>query len=229
MSKNSPSILVVDDEVEIVRALRRSLAAYGYTVHTASTGEEAIQAIAKLRPDLLILDLLLPGMSGLEVCRQVRAMSSLPILVLSVKDRERDKVEALDLGADDYVAKPFGIDEVLARVRVALRRLVQVAGEIEPIFRAGPLAVDFARRQVRVNEREVSLTPTEFDLLRALVRNRGRLMTHRELLVSVWGPGYGDDTQVLRAHVANLRRKVEPPDGPRYIRTDPRVGYRFAA
>src|SRR5438309_4101362 len=153
MSKRGASILVVDDEREIVRALRRSLSAHGFTVLTASSGEEAVRLVSQQRPDLLLLDLLLPGMSGLEVCRQVRAVSNVPIIVLSVKDTERDKVEALDLGADDYVAKPFGIDEVLARIRVALRHVANVG--TKPDFRAGPLYVDFALRQVMVNGQEV--------------------------------------------------------------------------
>src|SRR5438105_6157353 len=165
MSKRGASILVVDDEREIVRALRRSLSAHGVTVHTASSGEEAVELVSQQRPDLLLLDLQLPGISGLEVCRQVRAKSNIPIIVLSIKDTERDKVEALDLGADDYVAKPFGMNEVLARVRVALRRMVQPSSGAEPRFQAGPLSVDFAQRRVLVNGREVSLTPTEYDLL----------------------------------------------------------------
>ena len=155
MSKHDASILVVDDEREIVRALRRVLSAHGYTVLSASSGEEALEIVAKHRPDLVLLDLLLPGMSGLEVCRRVRATSNVPIIVLSVKDTERDKVEALDLGADDYVAKPFGLEEVLARVRVALRRTVQPPSDTETRFRAGPLSVDFALRQVLVEGREV--------------------------------------------------------------------------
>src|SRR5207247_3890359 len=161
MSKNGAHILVVDDEIEIVRALKRSLTAHGYTVFTASSGEEAIKVTSEQRPDLLLLDLLLPGMGGLEVCRLVRAESAMPIIVLSVKDAEGDKVEALDLGADDYIPKPFGIDEVLARVRVALRRAAQAPSGTEPRYQAGPLSVDFARRRVQVEEREISLTPTE--------------------------------------------------------------------
>src|SRR6266480_5087473 len=174
MSKRGASILVVDDEREIVRALRRSLSAHGFTVLTASSGEEAVRLVSQQRPDLLLLDLLLPGMSGLEVCRQVRAVSNVPIIVLSVKDTERDKVEALDLGADDYVAKPFGVNEVLARVRVALRHAAQVESGTEPIFTAGPLRVDFAQRLVQVDDQEVKLTPTEYDLLKALIKNKGK-------------------------------------------------------
>lgn len=229
MSKKGPVILVVDDEVEIVRALRRSLVAHGYHVLTASTGEEALNVISHQRPDLLLLDLLLPGMSGLEVCRQVRAGSSLPIIVLSVQDRERDKVEALDLGADDYVAKPFGIEEVLARVRVALRRLVQVLGEPEQVFRADSLAVDFARRQVLVNSHEVSLTPTEFDLLKILITHRGKLLTRRQLMSQLWGEQEERErVHSLHVYVAQLRQKIEPePAHPRFILNIPGVGYRF--
>src|SRR5215467_12178608 len=159
MRKHGASILVVDDEPEIVRALQRTLTANGYTVFTAINGEEAVEMVTQHRPDLLLLDLLLPGMSGLEVCRRVRSVSNIPIIVLSVKGAERDKVEALDLGADDYVSKPFGMDEVLARVRVALRRTVQPSSGAEPRFQAGPLSVDFAQRQVLLEEREVKLTP----------------------------------------------------------------------
>ncbi len=169
MSKTGARILVVDDEIEIVRALQRSLTAHGYEVFTANTGEDALESIAHYRPDLMVLDLGLPGMSGLEVCRTVRAQSNLPIIVLSVKGAERDKVLALDLGADDYVSKPFGMNEVLARIRVALRHTAQVESGTEPIFTAGPLRVDFAQRQVQVDGQEVRLTPTEYDLLKALI------------------------------------------------------------
>src|SRR5579859_3181577 len=182
MSKQGSSILVVDDEIEIVRALQRSLTAHGYKVFTAGSGEEAVEATARRRPDLLLLDLMLPGISGLEVCRRVRAESNVPIIVISVKDAEHDKVEALDLGADDYVAKPFGIEEVLARVRVALRRAIQPASGAEPRFQSGPLSVNFARRQVRLREQEISLTPTEFDLLKVFIIHRGKLLTRQMLL-----------------------------------------------
>src|SRR6266566_7832567 len=176
MSKSGAHILVVDDEIEIVRALRRTLTAHGYRVFTASSGEEAVEVTSKRRPDLLLLDLLLPGMSGLEVCRRVRAESNVPIIVLSVKGAEHDKVEALDLGADDYVSKPFGMDEVLARLRVALRHSAQVESGTEAIFTAGPLRVDFAQRLVQVDGQEVKLTPTEYDLLKALIKNSGKIM-----------------------------------------------------
>jgi two-component system KDP operon response regulator KdpE len=165
MSKSGARILVVDDEIEIMRALQRSLTAHGFEVFAASSGEEALEAVAHHRPDLMLLDLGLPGMSGLEVCKRVREQSNLPIIVLSVKDAERDKVLALDLGADDYVAKPFGINEILARVRVALRHTAQIQLGTEPVFISGPLRVDFAQRGVQVDGKDVKLTPTEYDLL----------------------------------------------------------------
>jgi two-component system, OmpR family, KDP operon response regulator KdpE len=229
MSKRGVSILVVDDEQEIVRALRRSLIAHGYTVLTASSGEEAIEAVSQHRPDLLLLDLLLPGMSGLEVCRRVRAESNVPIIVLSVKDAERDKVEALDLGADDYVAKPFGMKEVLARVRVALRRVIHPPSGAEPRFQAGPLSVDFAQRRVRVEGRDISLTPTEYDLLKVFITHRGKILTRQMLLKEVWGDKAHARTHSLHVYVAQLRQKIEPlPERPRFILTIPGVGYRFA-
>ncbi len=230
MSKSGARILVVDDEIEILRALQRSLTAHGFEVFSASNGEEALEAIAHHRPDLILLDLGLPGISGLEVCRRVRAESSLPIIVLSVKDAERDKVQALDLGADDYVPKPFGIDEVLARIRVALRHSAHVQSGTEPTFSAGPLRVDFAQRLVQVNGQEVKLTPTEYDLLKALIKNRGKIMTRHMLLAQVWGTGYGTESHYLHVYIGQLRRKIEPdPAHPRFILTISGVGYRFSA
>lgn len=228
MSKHGATILVVDDEREIVRALRRSLSAYGYSVLTARSGEEAIEAVSQQRPDLVLLDLLLPGISGLEVCKQVRAVSDLPIIVLSVKDAEGDKVEALDLGADDYVAKPFGIDEVLARVRVALRRMALPSRGTEPLFRSGPLSVDLAQRLVQVGGKEIALTPTEYDLLKVFILHRGKLLTHQQLLTAVWGAHAHARTHSLHVYIAQLRQKIEPaPERPRFIFTIPGVGYRF--
>lgn len=230
MSKSGARILVVDDEIEIVRALQRSLAAHGYDVFTANSGEEALEAISHYRPDLMVLDLGLPGISGLEVAKRVRAESNLPIIVLSVKDTERDKVLALDLGADDYVSKPFGMDEVLARIRVALRHSAQIESGTEPIFTVGPLKIDFAQRRVEVNGQEVKLTPTEYDLLKALVKNRGKIMTRHMLLSQVWGTGYGAEAHYLHVYVGQLRRKIEPdPAHPRFILTISGVGYRFNA
>jgi two-component system KDP operon response regulator KdpE len=229
MSKHGATILVVDDEREIVRALQRSLTAHGYIVFTAKSGEEAVEVIAKQRPDLLLLDLLLPGMSGLEVCRQVRASSNVPIIVLSVKDAERDKVEALDLGADDYVAKPFGMNEVLARVRVALRHAAQPESGTEPRFQIGPLSVDFAQRRVCLDGREVSLTPTEYDLLKVFVTHPGKILTRQMLLQTVWGAQTHARTHSLHVYVAQLRQKIEPdPQHPQLILTIPGVGYRLS-
>ena len=230
MSKGGARILVVDDEIEIVRALERSLAAHGFEVFTAGSGEEALEAISLHRPDLILLDLGLPSMSGLEVIKRVRAQSNLPIIVLSVKDTEHDKVQALDLGADDYVSKPFGMNEVLARLRVALRHSAQVESGTEAIFTVGPLRVDFAQRLVQVDGQEVKLTPTEYDLLKALIKNSGKIMTRKLLLSQVWGTGYGAESHYLHVYVGQLRRKIEPdPAHPRFILTISGVGYRFNA
>lgn len=230
MSKSGARILVVDDEIEIRRALQRNLTAHGYEVFIAGSGEEALAEIVLHRPDLMLLDLGLPGISGLEVCKKVRAESNLPILVLSVKDTERDKVLALDLGADDYVSKPFGMNEVLARIRVALRHTAQVQAGTEPTFTAGPLMVDFEQRLVTVNGMEVKLTPTEYDLLKALIKNTGKIMTRQMLLSQVWGTGYGADSHYLHVYIGQLRRKIEPdPAHPRFILTISGVGYRFSS
>ncbi len=223
----SPQVLVCDDETQILRALRVILRDAGFEALPADTGEEALDLAAVHHPDAAIIDLVLPDIDGVEVCRRLREWSEMPIIVPSAMGEEDEKVRALAAGADDYVTKPFGPRELIARLEAVLRR---VASEPEDaVIRADGLEVDLAARIVRRDGQEVHLTPTEFDLLRVLARNRGRLMTHRELLVSVWGAGYGEDTQVLRAHVANLRRKLEPAEGPRYVKTDPRVGYRFAA
>jgi len=228
MSRSGAYILVIDDEVEIVRALQRSLSAYGYKVYTARSGEEALLLNMQHKPDLLLLDLMLPGMSGLDVCREVRKESNVPIIVLSVKGTERDKVQALDLGADDYIPKPFGIDEVLARIRVALRHVAQIQTGTEPRFQLGPLLIDFALRCVQVNGREVQLTPTEYDLLKVFVANRGKIHTRQMLLTQVWGADAHSREHSLHVYVAQLRRKIEPfPEQPRFILTIPGVGYRF--
>jgi two-component system, OmpR family, KDP operon response regulator KdpE len=222
-----PRVLVCDDEQQILRALRVILRDAGYEALPASTGEEALDIAAVSRPDAAIIDLVLPDFDGVELCRRLREWSEIPVIVLSAVDDEDAKVRALAAGADDYVTKPFGPRELIARLEANLRR---TAPEPEQaVIATHGLTLDLARRIVQVNGEEVHLTPTEFDLLRVLAVNRGRLMTHRELLVSVWGGGYADDTPVLRAHIANLRRKIEPPDGPRIIRTESGVGYRFAA
>jgi two-component system KDP operon response regulator KdpE len=222
-----PRVLVCDDEPQILRALKVLLRDGGYETETAETAEEALDRAALRRPDAAIIDLVLPDGSGTDVCRRLRQWSDMPIIVLSAVGDEDAKVDALAAGADDYVTKPFGPRELLARLDAVLRRTRGVVDE--PIIHADGLEIDIAAHVVKRDGEPVHLTPTEFELLLALARNRGRLMTHRTLLVDVWGPGYADDTQVLRVHVANLRRKIEPPDGPRYIHTDAGVGYRFAA
>jgi len=224
---DQPRILVCDDEPQIVRALRVILRDAGFEAVPAAGGEEALDLVAVRPPEAAVVDLMLPDLDGVEVTRRIREWSEMPIIVLSAIGDEDKKVEALAAGADDYVTKPFGPRELVARLEAALRRARPETGE--PAIEVEGLEIDFAGRLVRRDGEEVHLTPTEFELLRVLARNRGRLMTHRALLVEVWGVEYEDDLQVLRAHVANLRRKIEPPDGPRFIRTDPGVGYRFAA
>jgi two-component system KDP operon response regulator KdpE len=223
-----PRVLVCDDEQQILRALRVILRDAGYEALPAAAGEEALDVAAVARPSAAIIDLILPDIDGIEVCRRLREWTSIPIIVLSAIGEEEAKVRALAAGADDYVTKPFGPRELIARLQANIRRVAP--GREEALISSGDLSIDLASRRVVLADREVHLTPTEFDLLRLLVRNRGRLMTHRNLLVSVWGVGYADDTQVLRAHIANLRRKIEPAPGAgiqHYIRTDPGVGYRF--
>jgi two-component system, OmpR family, KDP operon response regulator KdpE len=224
-----PRVLVVDDEPQIVRGLKILLRSAGYTVEAADTKADAMVELVSRPPDALVLDLVLPDGRGVEICEEVRRWSRLPILVLSAVGDEREKVRALDAGADDYVTKPFGTDELLARLRALLRRSVDVAGS--PHIEIGELVIDVADRVVTRGGQPVHLTPIEFDLLRVLARNRGRLMTHRKLLAEVWGPGYVDDIQPLRTHIARLRAKIEPDphDTPRYIVTDPGIGYRFSA
>ena len=224
-SRDSPRVLVCDDEQQILRALRVILRDAGFEALPASSAGEALDLAAVQRPDAAIIDLLLPDSDGVELCRRLREWSEIPVIVLSAVGEEDAKVRALAAGADDYVTKPFGPRELIARLHANLRRTAP--GPEEPVISVDGLEVSLARRTVQRDGEPIHLTPTEFDLLRLLTRNRGRLMTHRDLLVAVWGPGYGEDTQVLRAHVANLRRKIEPADGPRYIRTDPGVGYRF--
>jgi len=225
-----PRVLVCDDEQQILRALRVILRDAGFEALPASTMEEALDVAAVGRPDAAIIDLVLPDGDGIELCRRLREWSEMPLIVLSAVGDEDAKVRALAGGADDYVTKPFGPRELIARLQANLRRM-NPGGE-DAVITAQGLVLDLARHVVTVGGEEVHLTPTEFELLRALARNQGRLMTHRELLVSVWGAGYGDDTQVLRAHIANLRRKLEPADGERghgIIRTESGVGYRFVA
>jgi two-component system, OmpR family, KDP operon response regulator KdpE len=221
-------VLVCDDEPQILRALRVVLREAGFDVVPAATAEEALDRAAVQPPDAAILDLVLPDGDGIEVCKALREWSRMPIMVLSAVGDEEEKVRALEAGADDYVVKPFSPRELVARLQANLRRAgADDAGE--PTIRADGLEIDLAAHTIRRGGVEVHLTPIEFGLLRALARQRGRLMTHRALLVEVWGPAYADDTQVLRTHIANLRRKIEPTgESPRYIRTDPGVGYRFS-
>jgi two-component system, OmpR family, KDP operon response regulator KdpE len=221
----SQRVLVCDDEMQIRRALRVVLKDAGFEVTETADAAEALDAVSVKPPDAAIIDLILPDGDGVEVCRSIRSWSEMPILVLSAVGEEEQKVRALEAGADDYVTKPFGPRELIARLNAALRR----AGESpdEPAITADALVIDLAGHTVTRNGEEIHLTPIEFRLLRTLATNRGRLMTHRALLTEVWGPGWEEDTQTLRTHIANLRRKIEPGDGPRYIRTDPGVGYRF--
>ena len=221
-------ILVVDDEPQIARVLRRSLAARGYEVQVAGEGEEALEIFNAWTPDLIITDLSMPNMGGLELCRRIRATSQAPIIVLSVKGEERAKVEALDAGADDYVTKPFGIDELLARVRAALRRAPVVADIQVKTLQTGDFQVDLEARVVKARGEELHLTPKEYDLHVYLIRHPNRVLTHRALLGAVWGGDYVEQTEYLRVFIGQLRKKIEPdPAKPRYILTEPWVGYRF--
>jgi two-component system KDP operon response regulator KdpE len=226
MSEPGVRVLVVDDERPIRRFLQASLSAHGCTVFEAATGQEALSAVATDRPDVVILDLGLPDIDGIEVTRQLREWTSIPIIILSVREHEADKIAALDAGADDYLTKPFGVGELLARLRVALRHATQPAGE--STFTTGDLTVDLVRRVVAVGGHEIQLTPTEYDLLRVLVTNAGKVLTHRQLLRQVWGLGYEAETHLLRVNMSNLRRKIEPtPTQPTYVITEPGVGYRL--
>lgn len=223
---NAATILVVDDEPQIRRVLRATLSTHGYEIAEAKTGEEALEWMRKELPDLVLLDMNMPGMGGVEACREIRRASDAPIIMLTVHNAERDKVAALDAGADDYVVKPFGIEELLARIRAALRRYAP--GDALPPFVSKDLSIDFDARQVRVRDRDVHLTPKEYDVLKHLVANQGKPLTHRRLLQAVWGPDYGDETESLRVVINQLRKKLEAdPARPRYILTEPWVGYRF--
>jgi two-component system, OmpR family, KDP operon response regulator KdpE len=221
-------ILVVDDEEQIRRALRTILRARRYQVDEAATGEAALLSAIDEPPDLVILDLMLPDMSGSEVCRELRTWLTAPILVLSVRSEEADKVKLLDEGADDYLTKPFSARELLARVRALLRRATDRYAP-PPVVSAGELTVDLARREVTLAGERISLTPTEFDILALLARNAGCVVTQRSILEAVWGSEFAEDRQTLRAHVSNLRRKIERQGGPRYVVTEPSVGFRFAS
>lgn len=228
MAKSKARVLVVEDEVALARALRRGLVTHGYEAVIALTGEEALELLKQQRPDVLLLDLGLPHMSGLEVCKQVRELSAiLPIIVLSVRNKERDKVQALDLGADDYVAKPFGMDEVLARVRVALRHAAHLANKEGSTLAIGPLQIDFLQHLVTLDGQEVALTPIEYDLLKVFVEHRGKILTQQMLLTQIWSTDEKKQAY-LHVYVGRLRRKIEPdPARPRFLHTISGVGYRF--
>ena len=226
LDKNVPRILVVDDEKAIQRFLKNALSSAEFSVHIAENGKEALAAAMAIRPDLIILDLGLPDMDGVEVLRRLREWTQVPIIILSVRDREDEKVSALDSGADDYVTKPFGIGELLARMRVALRKSIPQSPE--PVYRVDGLEVDLEHRRVFVQGKEVQLTATEYDLLRLLVAHGGKVLTHNQILRQIWGPAYVEQPHLLRVNISNLRRKIEPePDRPRYILTELGVGYRL--
>ena len=220
------TILVVDDEPQIRRVLRSTLTSQGYVIIDAKTGEEGVESARKNKPDLVLLDVNMSGMGGIEACREIRRSSDAPIIMLTVRNAERDKVLALDAGADDYVVKPFGIEELLARIRAALRRYAP--GDTLPPFVSKELTLDFENRQLTVRGEEVHLTPKEFDVLKHLIANQGKPLSHRRILQSVWGPDYGEETENLRVVINQLRKKIEAdPAHPKFIRTEPWVGYRF--
>ncbi|MET0516355.1 MAG: response regulator transcription factor [Nitrospiraceae bacterium] len=221
-------ILVVDDEPQIRRSLQVNLEARGYSVTTAWNGVAALESCTNRMPDVIIMDLMLPDIAGVEVTKRLREYATVPIIVLSAIEDERQKVTALEMGADDYVTKPFGMEELLARIRSVLRRAAG-AHRLQPIFTAGPLSVNFDRREVRLEQALIKLTPTEYDLLKYMIDHAGKVLTHRMLLAAVWGPAYVDQAQYLRVFIGQLRKKLETsPARPRFILTDPGVGYRFA-
>jgi two-component system KDP operon response regulator KdpE len=225
MTKKGFKVLVVDDEIAIRRFLRVALNGQNFTVCEAATGETALQELIVERPDLVILDLGLPDIDGVEVTRRLREWSHIPVIILSVREQEEDKIAALDAGADDYLTKPFGVGELLARIRTVMRRQNSIISE--PIITFGDLWVDLANRSVRINDQEILLTPTEYDILKTFVISAGKVITNTQLLHQVWGTGY-DDLHILRVNISNLRHKLEPdPSRPTYIHTEPGVGYRL--
>jgi two-component system KDP operon response regulator KdpE len=222
----SATVLIVDDEPQIRRVLRTTLTSHGYAVIEARSGDEALEQIRAEDADLILLDVNMPGRSGLDTCREIRQTSDVPIIMLTVRNTERDKVQALDAGADDYVVKPFGAEELMARIRAALRRFAPA--ESLPSFVSNDLSIDFEKRLVTLKGQPVRLTPKEYELLRHLVANQGKAQNHRRLLQAVWGPDYGEETEYLRVFINQLRKKIEPdPHHPRYLHTEPWVGYRF--
>ena len=223
---DSATVLIVDDEPQIRRTLLTVLASQGYSVIEARSGDEALEKIRVERPDLILMDLNMPGRSGVETCREIREGSDVPVIILTVRNAERDKVLALDAGANDYIVKPFGANELLARIRATLRR--SSPANALPAFVSADLNIDFERRAIALNGKPVRLTPKEFDLLHYLVANQGKPLPHRRMLQAVWGPDYGEETEYLRVFINQLRKKIEPdPQHPRYIHTEPWVGYRF--
>lgn len=226
---NSGRIMVVDDEPQIRRVMRTALVANGYEAFEARNGEEALEMLREYNPDLILLDINMPGMGGMSACREIRKVSDAAIIVLSVREGENDKIKALDAGADDYITKPFSVNELMARIRANLRRLPTLSDQTAPIVISNELTVDLSRRQVIARGQPVRLTPKEFDLLQYLVSNANKPIAHRKLLQTVWGPDYGDEVEYLRVFVSQLRKKIETdPTRPRYILTEPWVGYRFA-
>lgn len=226
MSENGQRVLVVDDENAIRRYLHTALSAQGFAVYEASNGQEAISAVLENRPDIIILDLGLPDFDGVEVTRRLREWSQTPIIILSVREAEQDKIAALDAGADDYLTKPFGTGELMARMRVVMRRLANRPDE--PVLQVDKLKMDLSRRLVTIADQEISLTPTEYEILRLLLQNAGKVITHRQLLRQVWGTAYESEMHILRVNISNLRRKIESdPARPHYLVTEPGVGYRL--
>lgn len=226
METKGTRILIVDDENQIRKLLRVALTAHDYMVAEAASGQEGLNEAAVFRPDIIILDLGLPDIDGLEVLRRLREWSKIPVIILSVKEQENDKIAALDAGADDYLTKPFGMGELLARIRAALRH-VAGAGE-EPILSFGNLTLDLAHRRVSVNDCEIKLSPIEYDLMKNLAVHAGKVLTHKHLLRTIWGPDYTNDTHYLRVYIGQLRRKVEAdPSNPQHIITEPGIGYRL--
>lgn len=226
MSEEGQRVLVVDDENSIRRYLRAALSAQGFVIHEAANGQEAINAVLDHHPDIIILDLGLPDFDGIEVTRRLREWSKTPIIILSVREAENDKIAALDAGADDYLTKPFSTGELMARMRVAMRHLA--AKPDEPVLMVDGLKMDLSRRIVTLDENQISLTPTEYEILRLLLQNAGKVITHRQLLRQVWGTAYESEMHILRVNISNLRRKIEPdPARPHYLLTEPGVGYRL--
>lgn len=226
---NSARVLVVDDEPQLRRVMRTALVANGYEAYEARTGEEALETLRGSSPDIILLDMNMPGMGGMAACRAIRGQSDAAILVLSVRDSEKDKIAALDAGADDYITKPFSVDELMARIRANLRRLPAQGEQAQPLVISSDLTVDFSTRTVVAHGQPVRLTPKEFELLHYLVSNANKPVPHRRLLQTLWGPEYGDEVEYLRVFVSQLRKKIEAdPAHPRYILTEPWIGYRFA-